>query len=397
MPTTDLKKSHDIIIIGGGPAGLTAARHASIAGADTVLFERDPVIGKPVRCGEGISERGLKSYISLNGPWIANRIKKVDMIAPDGSRASFESRYIGFILNREVFEQELAKKAEKLGAKIISKADVTGLYFDKKGKPSGVKLNYCGQEFIVKGSIIIGADGVESRVGRWAGINTTTKLKNMESAVQVVAEDIDVDPDICQFYFGNKIAPGGYLWIFPKSRSRANIGIGISGDRSIEMPAEDYLDKFMKEYFPDARITNRVAGGVPCNPRLKNIVKGNVILAGDAGHQVNPLTGAGIANALQAGKIAGETAAKAIESGEINYDILKKYPERWFRSRGRTHRSATNIKNYIHKISDKKLNDLAGLIRKLPENERSLLKLFLFVVKNKPELIIDAVKIFRKF
>ena len=78
-------------------------------------------------------------------------------------------------------------------------------------------------------------------------------------------------------------------------------------------------------------------------------------------------------------------------------EVLKEYPKRWFKSRGRNQKSAMNLKNYIFRLSDKRLNELVDLMHRLPENDRSLMKLFLFVVRNKPELIIDAVKLFRKF
>ncbi|GAG20859.1 unnamed protein product, partial [marine sediment metagenome] len=201
----------------------------------------------------------------------------------------------------------------------------------------------------------------------------------------------------CQFYFGREVAPGGYLWVFPKDAHHANIGIGISGNYSREKPAKYYLEKFMCKHFPHAEWSRVVAGGVPCNPPLKRLTKGNVMLAGDAGHQVNPLTGSGIANALQAGKLAGETAGEALHSSDLIEFSLQMYTKRWYRARGRHHKSNMRLKNAVIKLDDDKLNELARLMHKIPRSEWSFLKIFLFAMRNSPDLIIDCIKVLRKF
>ncbi|MFC1553904.1 geranylgeranyl reductase family protein [candidate division KSB1 bacterium] len=392
---TFLKKTYDIIVVGGGPAGTSAARYAAQAGADVILFERDKAIGKPVRCGEGISQRGLKGHISLNGPWIANKIDIAELVAPDGSKITLQSDLVGYILNRDIFDSKLAEKARDNGAVVVTGADVFELT-GNKGKIDGVHVLYKAKKFKVTGKIFIGADGVESKIGRMAGINTLTKFNNMESSVQVTAEEIIINKEVCRFYFGQKYAPGGYLWIFPKTDTSANIGVGISGNNSKKNPAEYYLKKFMSEKYPEAKWTNYIAGGVPCNPPLKRLTKNNVMLVGDAGHQINPLTGAGIANALQAGKIAGEVAADAVKSGNKMESCLEQYTKKWYRSRGRLHKSNTRLKNAVMKLSDKNLNEIAGLLGKLPKNEWSMTKIFMLALRKHPDLIIDSIKVFGK-
>ncbi|GAG31647.1 unnamed protein product, partial [marine sediment metagenome] len=92
-------QKYNVIIVGGGPAGTTAAKFAAKGGAKVILFERDPVIGIPVRCGEGVSKRGIRGFVSLNGPWITNRLNQVELIAPDGNSIKLETSLIGYILD----------------------------------------------------------------------------------------------------------------------------------------------------------------------------------------------------------------------------------------------------------------------------------------------------------
>ena len=93
---------------------------------------------------------------------------------------------------------------------------------------------------------MIAADGIESRLGRKAGIRTQVKMKDMASGIEYLVDDIDVDSEALDMYVGSKIAPGGYLWIFPKSERSANIGVAISGKYSSHKSAKKYLDDFIK-------------------------------------------------------------------------------------------------------------------------------------------------------
>ena len=92
------------------------------------------------------------------------------------------------------------------------------------------------------GELVIGADGVESRVGRWANLDTTTALHDIETCVQYTMEGLNIDPECCQLHFGGEIAPGGYLWIFPKGPGVANVGLGISGENARRMKPSRWRD-----------------------------------------------------------------------------------------------------------------------------------------------------------
>jgi digeranylgeranylglycerophospholipid reductase len=166
---------------------------------------------------------------------------------------------------------------------------------NEDGALVGVQLSAAPNgDVSVQSKIVIGADGVESQVGRWAGLDTVPRLRDMCSAVQYLMAGLDIDEGICDFYFGAQVAPGGYLWIFPKGKGMANVGIGIAGNRAGKITAQAFLDRFVEANFPTGSILGVVAGGIPLAGTLKQMVKDGLMLVGDAAHQAFPHTGGGI-------------------------------------------------------------------------------------------------------
>src|SRR5918992_2038668 len=118
----------DVVVVGGGPAGLIAAREAAAAGLDVILVERDRAIGAPVRCGEGVGSRGLSEFISPEGAtWVARRITRIIFWAPDGTEVRVAEGDVGYILDRSRFEPALAAEAGRAGAEVRVGTEVTGL------------------------------------------------------------------------------------------------------------------------------------------------------------------------------------------------------------------------------------------------------------------------------
>ncbi|MDZ7315220.1 MAG: NAD(P)/FAD-dependent oxidoreductase [candidate division KSB1 bacterium] len=389
-----MKNSYDVIVVGAGPAGSAAARHAALGGASVLLLEKDRDIGVPVRCAEGVTEAGLKNVLEEIDPrWIMHRVNKVMFHSPSGIEVELDFNQTGYILNRKLFDYDLAQRAVAAGADVLTKAYVFDLLRDGS-RIAGVKFKSLGRTFTVSAKVVIGADGVESRVGRWAGLKTRTKLCDMETCAQYLAGNIDASEDHLHLYFSNRTAPQGYLWIFPKGNGVANIGLGISGEAAREKPPIAYLQEFMAEHFPQASVLSTVIGGVPCDQTLEQIVADGLMLVGDAAHQVNPITGGGIVSALLAGKIAGQVAAKAVALGSVGAKVLQEYPRQWSKSEGKNHAIFYKLKSYIYKLSDEELDDIARAALGVPLPKRSMLTLFRAALVKRPSLILDAVKVF---
>ncbi len=223
-----MKKNYDIIVVGAGPAGSIAARTASEQGLSVLMLEKDSKVGYPVRCGEAISKAGVEEFITPDKKWIAATISKFSFNAPDGTEVILDFGEAGYVLERRIFDYELSQTAADVGTEILTGAYVNGLLLTD-GKVSGVKYEFKGEQKELKAKIVIAADGVESRVGRWARLTTHIDFRDMESAVQITASDIPVNQDTLYFYFGKDVAPNGYFWVFPKGNNKANIGLGVSG------------------------------------------------------------------------------------------------------------------------------------------------------------------------
>ena len=388
-----MRDSYDIVVIGAGPAGSTVARYAAKNGCSVLMLEKDREIGVPVRCGEAVGEAGLKKVLELNEKWIANKIEAVRLIAPDDTPVKINHKDVGYILNRKIFDFDLAQMAAQEGAEVVTKAYVFDL-IKKNGEIGGVKVKHLGKKYNINARIVIGADGVESRVGRWAGLKTHVKLRDIETCAQMTIANINLDRRFCDFYFSSKVAPGGYAWVFPKDNFSANVGLGISGEYSAQKPAIEYLQEFVRRKFPNASILITVAGGVPCAPFMEDITTGGLMLVGDAAHQANPISGGGIVQSIMAGQIAGQIAANAIKENNVSKKRLKEYPQRWHKLGGKIHIRSYRLKEAVYKITDEELNKTAAAINKLPPEKRTIIAIFKIALFNHPKLIPDILKVF---
>ncbi|MBN2225380.1 MAG: NAD(P)/FAD-dependent oxidoreductase, partial [Deltaproteobacteria bacterium] len=297
---------------------------------------------------------------------------------------------VGYVLDRKFFDRELVWKAAEAGADVAVKSRACAPILED-GVVKGAKIDYCGRVSSVKAQVVIAADGVESKFSKWCGIDTTVPVREIMSSVQYVMADIDIDPGATIFYLGNDVAPEGYLWVFPKGKRTANVGIGISGRKSGDgHRAKDYLDKFVKKTFPNGKTIEYIPGGVSvCRP-LECTVADGLVIAGDAARVVDPLTGGGIYNAMYTGKLAAETAADCIGKGDVSKKALMGYDREWRASKmGRSIERNYHIKEYLIKQSDEKLNEIIHSVSKLNLSEFSTMNLIKEIIKANPKLVLE--------
>ncbi len=379
-------ETYDIVIIGGGPAGSMAALKAAESGLSALLVERDKAVGSPVRCAEGADHKGLAEFFTPDPAWISSVITGYILVAPDGTEIDVHVHDKGYILDRAVFDRMIAERAASNGAVIMTETEAVGISDYENGVRT-VELTGKGLSKQIPAKIVVAADGVESSTARWAGLKTATSLKNMDTCAQVLADGIAVDPHKFKMFFTREFAPGGYAWLFPKGQDSANIGLGISGEYSREKYPVQLLDAFLEFHYPEASIIERTAGGISCTGGIKKLVADGLMVAGDAAHFANPITGAGIVNAMISGKLAAETAYEALKKGDTAASALKSYSKMCETRIIKMNRIFYRFKEGIYSMPDSKMNEIAHEIARLsPEKQTPARILRASFIKN-PSLL----------
>jgi len=347
---------YDCIVVGAGPAGSMAGKVLAENGVDVLVLEKHPEIGVPLSCAEAISFSGLTNFVPIDPEWVSNYIHKVLLVSPSNIKVKLHHPNAGFVLNRKLFDKKLAEQATFSGACVKVNAQAIGLLKNKEGKLCGVKVLDDGKEREYQAKVIIGADGVESYVARWAGMDFSLGLDQIEACAQYLLGDVEVESDCVEFHLGRSLAPGGYVWVFPKGNDRANVGLAMTPDRTSGKKAKEYLDQFVPKRFSNFKIIESMMGAVPYFDRNKNLVKENVLLVGDAGRIVDSLSGAGISNALISGKIAGSVVSQYIRDGSLSVSFLKKYYDELMRFKGRLLRFHSFCRAIFLKMTDEDLD-----------------------------------------
>jgi digeranylgeranylglycerophospholipid reductase len=327
-------RSTDVLVIGAGPAGSMTAKWAAKHGARVVMIEKRQEIGSPVRCGEGMSKDWLQDVGIRPGPWVNLEVEGARIFSP--SEKVFEinekdaGNEVGYVVERDGFDKQLAIDAANAGAEILLKTAAVAV-LKEHGRVVGAKVKQFGESYEIRAPITVGADGFESQVGRWAGIPTNIAVRDMDTCLQYRMTDVDCDVRYCDFFLG-KVAPGGYVWVFPKGERLANVGIGVQVSQ-VRSPADarTYLDRWIASHpgYAKGKKIDMVGGGVSISAPIRQTVADGVMLVGDAARMIDPLTGGGIANGCIAGKICGTVAAEAVRSGDVSSAFLQKYEKGW--------------------------------------------------------------------
>ncbi|MFH1751706.1 MAG: NAD(P)/FAD-dependent oxidoreductase [archaeon] len=356
--------SFDVIIVGAGPGGLMAAKTLAEKKLKVLVLDKKQEIGVPKRCAEAVERNLFEKLLGFNAfdRWISSYIKGVGLYAP--SSKSIKVRLNdrdGFVLERKMFEKDLAKITARKGARIQVKTMVKEV--ERINEGFKVKGSFIGEEVEYSCKLLVAADGIESQIAQQVGLKTVSTLYHTDSGMQYEMAGINPgDTDLIHLFFGNDIAPRGYCWVFPKGKDSANVGIGIGA--SEKKTAKYYLDKFVEsqENLKNGSIIEVNAGGIPVGGFLEKMVSDNFVVVGDAAHQVNPIHGGGILLAMHAGSLAGEIISEAFSKGDLSEGFLKIYQEKWLKEKGEKLKKVLKTRTMFEKFTDDDFEIIANAL-----------------------------------
>ncbi len=293
----------DVLVVGLGPGGGAAAKHAAAGGAGVLAIDRKQRIGEPVQCAEFIP-MPLGRYAQDDGV-LLQQIQGMRSFLPSG--AVQQSDFPGLMVDRAQFDRALAERAREAGAEIATATRIVAL--DVRAQLATLERPDRGR-VEVRYQILIAADGPHSPVAHLARLPALPIVHTRQYTVNLSQPYADTDIWLSDEF------PGGYAWLFPKG-CLANLGVGA--DRRFESDLKAPLDRLHSELVArglvGGEVLYRTGGAIPVGGMRPNLVFGNVLFVGDAAGLTHPITGGGIAAAVASGESAGRHAAQFVRSG----------------------------------------------------------------------------------
>ncbi|MDQ1276631.1 MAG: digeranylgeranylglycerophospholipid reductase [Euryarchaeota archaeon] len=373
---------YDVVVVGAGPVGSTAARYAAMNGAKVLLLEEHASIGSPVGCTGLLSTRAVEECdLKPSDEFVFNSVRGAFVYAPDGQCLPIDGKKTkAYVVSRKIFDRTLAVMAAEEGVELSLKTRAIG--FEKKNSKSGtgtkgekneneagspVKLQILrnGKPETISTSVVIGADGVKSRIASYAGLGKPARIL---PGIQIEAPYASEDSNFVELFPGSS-APGFFAWTVPVNEKISRIALALEPgiackSGSGENSPLSYLERFLRSNtHVKARYSGSmldfVIGGIPIGPQEKTSADG-VLLAGDAAGQAKPTSGGGVYTGAFAAKIAGKVAAEAALEGDTSASRLSEYDRLWRKGLAKELDMGMRIHDYMGKLEDNQLNELIG-------------------------------------
>lgn len=390
---------YDIIIAGGGVAGLTTALAAakySRQNLRILVIDRNPraEVGKKSPngwvCGDAVSKRSLEyassnSDVTYSEPEIEHKVKGVLLFSPDHETSVlFEGE--GYLLNRRLFAKKQMLEAEKRGVEFRFNTAVTGLLSedDKVVGVIGRDVNN-NARFNARAKIVVDATGAASRLRANLPIKAKVEREIDRDDLEATGRYIYTfkpkkddktyfDPDYCLIHLDQELAPGGYCWTFPKGVDKVNIGLGVQkralDERNRKLNRMDNMQSLIETYVKsnkamdeprlsqDPNDQGNTTGNwqVPVRRHNECLVASGYALIGDAAWMPRPIDAGGIGPALYAGTILGKVAVEAVEASDTSEERLWRYNLEYMRLYGYQMASFEVLRRYLQTLPNEDID-----------------------------------------
>ena len=358
------------MIVGGGPAGSSAAFTAAKKGIKVALIEKENSIAETVRTSgvtwiQNIEEFGIPQNCY-------NPIRKFSFCSPNNEVTISDSIPRAAVLDVRKTYRWLADQAKNQGVEVFLKINIKDVIKNETGDIIGVKGTGPEGDVIFNSKVVIDATGFNSTVCKAMGF--VTQWKRFGAGAEYEAKVEQVESDTWWLMVGQEYSPAGYAWIFPLGDNIARIGVGVGKPESDVDPTQRLKELLKTKLGPIKKLGEITPiefhyGLIPNDGLSRSTVFNNLILVGDSAGQANPLVLEGIRYAIKFGRVAGGVAADAINAGTTDKDALYPYEEIWRKEIESKINSAGKVQDRWIGLTDEEWDKELDIIKELKPEE----------------------------
>jgi digeranylgeranylglycerophospholipid reductase len=361
---------YDLVVVGGGPAGASAAFTAAKKGIKVALLEKENSIAETVRTSGVTWIQNIKEFGIPDDCF--NPIKNFSFCSPNNEVTISDVVPRAAVLDVRKTYRWLANEAKNQGADIFVKMNIKEVIKNQKGDIVGVSGSGPNGEAIFRSKVVIDATGFPSTVCKAMGFAPQWERFGAGAEYEVRAEN--VDSDTWWLMVGQQYSPAGYAWIFPLGDNIVRIGVGVGKPESNVDPTQRLKEIMEKKLGPIKELGELKEiefhyGLIPNDGLSRKTVFNNLILVGDSAGQANPLVLEGIRYAIKFGRVAGKVAAEAITSGNTDEESLYPYEENWRKEIESKINSAGKVQDRWIGLSDDEWDKELDIIKELKPEE----------------------------
>jgi len=343
----------EAIVVGGGPAGLIAARELASRGVEVKAYEEHTVIGDPNHCAGILSVEGLARLDVKPSPeFIQHEVRGGVAYSPDGTPIRITgSRTRAYIVDRAAFDRHLAGQAEDAGAELILGHRVRELLV-KENRVVGVM----GKDGPVDAEVVVDSEGTVGFLARSVGLNPPET--GVLSGINTEVSGVETEPGMVEVWLGEDVAPGFFAWVAPTGDDSARCGLACESS-----DAKALLEKFLEKRFGETEHTVPVRWPVLKGGPVAKTYGEGLLLVGDIAGQTKPTTGGGVIFGGLCAVEAAKTACSALEDDDCSAEYLSRYEAAWKELLGREFSSMLAARRFADGVSDGRMDRLFGSLK----------------------------------